>query len=279
MVHFPTAFLGLLALVMTQGSENPETRKLFQLNTLTLQKVVVPISGRHYCGNCSKSFTSPSLLMNHIRRHTGDQPFSCPSCSKNFSEKGNRDKHVMYVHERVERFNCSLCTKKYRQKQQLALHMSIHTGVKPHQCTVCHRNFSTLTQTKWHMYTHINDSKITHCKFCGREFSSRWYLRFHMRSTLCLRADEPVFSCPKCCYVGREKSALQKHLKRRHLKIQLNSRPPICRSCNTSFKNHLIRHRRTPATPKKLAICLHCNKTLSRRVDIEEHCCINSAEQ
>ena len=50
-----------------------------------------------YAG-CSMSFTRSEHLARHKRKHTGERPFTCPYCSKNFSRLDNLRQHKQTVH-------------------------------------------------------------------------------------------------------------------------------------------------------------------------------------
>lgn len=47
---------------------------------------------------CTMSFTRSEHLARHIRKHTGERPFTCPFCSKNFSRLDNLRQHKHTVH-------------------------------------------------------------------------------------------------------------------------------------------------------------------------------------
>ncbi|XP_053379948.1 protein glass-like [Mercenaria mercenaria] len=48
---------------------------------------------RHICQYCGKRCMKPSDLTRHIKIHTGEYPFECPSCKKRFREKFNLNAH------------------------------------------------------------------------------------------------------------------------------------------------------------------------------------------
>lgn len=48
--------------------------------------------------DCSMSFTRSEHLARHLRKHTGERPFTCPHCSKSFSRLDNLRQHKQTVH-------------------------------------------------------------------------------------------------------------------------------------------------------------------------------------
>ena len=43
--------------------------------------------------NCNRQFKKSWDLLDHIRQHTGEKPYSCEKCSKKFAQRGNLVKH------------------------------------------------------------------------------------------------------------------------------------------------------------------------------------------
>lgn len=48
--------------------------------------------------DCNMSFTRSEHLARHLRKHTGERPFTCPHCSKSFSRLDNLRQHKQTVH-------------------------------------------------------------------------------------------------------------------------------------------------------------------------------------
>lgn len=50
----------------------------------------------YVCPECGSRFMRSNILKVHMRKHTGDKPYTCchPGCDKSFAQKGNMAVHV-----------------------------------------------------------------------------------------------------------------------------------------------------------------------------------------
>ncbi len=136
--------------------------------------------GEHICTLCKKTFTAESLLVRHIRTHTGERPYKCHYCEKAFSTTGN-----LYVHERThtgERpYQCGFCSKSFSDPSNLARHQRIHTGERAYKCTLCDKSFKQQGHLKYHQSVHSKE-KPFQCPGCNKSYKERSSLKRHIKS-------------------------------------------------------------------------------------------------
>jgi KRAB domain-containing zinc finger protein len=168
------------------------------------------------CDVCQKAFWSRSDMEIHtVRIHTNNRPYLCHICSKAFKCSGDLINHNKSIHEYrhwfchvcgirfktkkyylehgyksghnreakpldVRTWTCEECGKIFARKNDLKIHLRIHSGVKPYQCADCDKAFRCYNHLKQHKVTHTGE-KPYECKYCFKRFSQLANVNCHMK--------------------------------------------------------------------------------------------------
>ena len=165
----------------------------------------------HVCNICNKSYREPSGLRRHVLMHQGIKPHLCSTCGKRFMDVSGLNSHNLSMHTADNRkyecqicnkrfvklsylhyhnrrvhlsdkpFRCTVCGKKFINRNELMIHMRTHTGEKPFACTTCGKQFTQMINLKLHQVVHTG-AKPHVCKVCGQEFTQSTSRNRHMRN-------------------------------------------------------------------------------------------------
>ncbi|XP_053669026.1 zinc finger protein 70-like [Anopheles marshallii] len=226
------------------------------------------------CCNCEQTFTSRAAYELHYRTtYEQDPVYVCAVCGKRIKQYRAYQLHC-YRHSANQRFSCPDCSKTFHQKSDLTRHQNIHqpnngsgsskdrsskngeVKLQAIPCPRCDAIFATQAEFKEHSRKlHRTPKQLVDCPDCGKSLSTG-SLYSHRK----IHSESPKFSCPEC---GR--TFVQKINLIQHHKTHLGDRPFQCGQCDKAFceKAHLQRHLNyhSEERPYRCELCGKCYKT------------------
>lgn len=198
---------------------------------------------KHYqCDKCQYNSKCRNRIIEHYRTHTGERPYFCEKCGKQFTNLNLLQNHSLRVHEGAKKFSCGICSKTFANKQYVEEHRRTHTGEKQSVCHLCGAAFIYRSNLRTHMSKHDKLRKYK-CSLCPETYLYPTNLMLHMRK----HRGEYRFKCKEC---GKEFLSGQ-HLSR-HMAVHSDARPFPCGICGAMFKlkKHVWSHMKTHENKK-----------------------------
>lgn len=198
-------------------------------------------SSSNQCPFCKHRFTNRRYLLRHMLKHTGDKPFSCTNCGKQFYRK-------LYLNLHNER--CSPA-----QKRNFVIMEPNSKTKRPYRCSLCPRSFCKKIRLKSHLRGHRTNMLLL-CSKCGQYFGFR-KLNHHQR--YCGGITE-INTGPSTGSLSKSSSQTIGSVQK--MPVQSNATkvlPFKCSYCTQKFKykslllRHLVSH-----TGLQPYACMHC---------------------
>jgi uncharacterized Zn-finger protein len=201
------------------------------------------------CEVCSKILQAKNLKT-HMLIHSGEKPFKCKTCNREFRHQSSLANHINQ-HLEVKPFMCKHCKKPMTSERSLKLHIEFHcpwNAVKRQPenrqlCEFCSKTFVTKSILSRHIKECHKKDQPFHCDFCNRGFSRKDDLKKHMW----LHTGEMPSTCDICEKRFRLQSNMMQH-RRRH---SICSKPLICDLCGLKFPtlSKLNKHKEDHTNP------------------------------
>ncbi|XP_017280167.1 zinc finger protein 91-like [Kryptolebias marmoratus] len=220
----------------------------------------------HFCPICvGRCFRGPTKLARHMRTHTKEKPFTCPVCTKTFSQSYHMTRHVRNQHDLGDHV-CTKCGKSFSTWLDLKAHRKTH-AVEGLTCLACDKQFKGRAALASHLRLHgkvKSNPRSLKCSDCNKEFRRSYHLKRHIMSHR-KAANADCYTCPDC-----QKNFFFPEDLNKHLEIHVKENSGTCPKCNKSFSSageleaHLVVHNNTYP-------CSTCGKKFKVEYALKKH--------
>lgn len=233
------------------------------------------------CNECGKVCKSISALKAHERDHRLN--LQCEHCEKIFHRRSKLKDHIARVHEKAQKYECSLCKRVVHSLDSYNSHLKMHMSEKTYECDICPMKFYTAGNLGLHKKIHTSNAnykphkdwsghytvsqepgadKIYTCKLCGKS-----YTKTVMKINNHLKSHFKDIKCDRCDLMFVNESQLKVHYV-----VHTGIRQHKCDHCGKDFlhKNNLTQHLKIHRTERDYA-CEFCGKLFTYKEGMKAH--------
>jgi DNA-directed RNA polymerase subunit RPC12/RpoP len=181
-----------------------------------------------------------------------------------FNEEVECEKDIK-SQDQERKYFCTICSKAFKENRHLNVHMNTHLSEDKkaqHPCQICGKNYSSVFSLRHHVkVVHINQAAFN-CHLCEKSFSRKANLESHLVS----HSNDKPYSCDYCGLRLKTKGNLRVHKK-------IHSDDYVtCSICGKRFKtqNQLTNHKIIHSEEKKHS-CEHCDASYKRSKELKNH--------
>ncbi|XP_058059276.1 zinc finger protein 845-like [Anopheles bellator] len=153
------------------------------------------------CEYCPRKFTRNMYYIQHLKTHEPDserkeKPFQCLHCPRSFSTRVRRTLHEKREHPKrtiknknePSAFVCPECSKSFKYRYSLRMHLLNHRGQLPFVCDVCSSGFYNVNYLTAHKARYHGPNAVevalnerVSCRYCPRTFLRKCDRTCHMK--------------------------------------------------------------------------------------------------
>lgn len=131
------------------------------------------------CEICGLTCKRRSHLHKHMDTHKKERNYRCDVCHQNFKVQADLKAHCFADHQN-QIMKCNVCKQTLHTANSVYLHSMRHSGTRDHLCNVCGARFKRKQHLIAHVTIHESEKEMFQCPSCEKVFTDKKNLRKHL---------------------------------------------------------------------------------------------------